>query len=164
MSIKSLITRNDWDNPNIGFNGNPDLYGLGIRLGYYTQALALCLANFIAPREARFLQTTSTMFMLAVIACVTYLSSNPTQIFAVEIYLLVHIAHMAARLGVYHYRHFSRTHLIIRDITWVIFEAFSLWFWFFALDYLKPTPGTPTYVWFFNRGRFVISLTKYNLC
>jgi hypothetical protein len=47
------------------FNGNSDMYGLGIRLGYYLQWFGSVLAAWIAPGEVEGLRITNTLFVAA---------------------------------------------------------------------------------------------------
>ena len=52
------------------FEGNPDLYGLGIRLGIYFQVLATLLASHFLPNEISTAWDTNGIFLLAVFAAV----------------------------------------------------------------------------------------------
>jgi hypothetical protein len=66
-----LSPRTDPKHPNWGctFQGNSDLYGLGIRLGVYLQLLATVLANSFLPDSIREdAQNTNSIIMIAVFA------------------------------------------------------------------------------------------------
>ena len=51
-------------------NGNPDLYGLGIRLGIYSQIIATLLVHNFLPNEVSGAWDTNGIFLLAVFAAV----------------------------------------------------------------------------------------------
>ncbi|KAK4697846.1 hypothetical protein P7C71_g298, partial [Lecanoromycetidae sp. Uapishka_2] len=51
-------------------NGNPDLYGMGIRLGIYSQIIATILVNNFLPNEVSAAWDTNGIFLLAVFAAV----------------------------------------------------------------------------------------------
>jgi hypothetical protein len=152
QSPKSILLRGTSDPEVLGFEGNSDLYGVGIRLGYYTQALSLWLSNSFVPYEAAFLQTTNTMFMIAILLGMCFLSWREGGCYAVEVYLLFHISCTITRLGTGSYSAFSMTHMIVRDAVWCATCFFTIWYWFAGMDRMERTPGGVTNVWFYARG------------
>lgn len=56
---------------------------MGIRLGYYTQALSVWAANLWVPREAHFLHSVNILFIIAMIIGIGYLSHDPGNIYAI---------------------------------------------------------------------------------
>ena len=67
-----------------GFEGNPDIYGIGIRVGFYTQALAAWYANYFLASEARSLRSVNLIFLFALAVCLLVYSANPSEKQAVE--------------------------------------------------------------------------------
>jgi hypothetical protein len=142
-----------------GFEGNPDIYGVGIRVGYYTQALSMWAANFFVPQEARYLRSLNILFILAMLSAMVYLCATPTQSYAVEIFLLHQISYTIASVSVtptykpkwaWNFRH-----RLARDAVFVALDTFSVWFWYVGLSpgKLKPTPSPEgTIVWWLNQG------------
>ena len=57
-------------------DGNPDLYGLGIRLGIYFQIIATILVNHFVPDEVSGIWDTNGIFTLAVFAAVANATVN----------------------------------------------------------------------------------------
>ncbi|KAH6973819.1 hypothetical protein BKA56DRAFT_676468 [Ilyonectria sp. MPI-CAGE-AT-0026] len=55
---------------------NPDLYGIGIRIGIYCQWLATALANMHLPEEANAIQTTTLCFQTAIMGALILLSAQ----------------------------------------------------------------------------------------
>ena len=142
-----------------GFEGNPDIYGIGIRLGYYTQALSIWAANFFVPHEARYLHSLNVLFIIAMLLAMSYLCATPTESYGVEIFLLHQIAYTIASVGVTpSYRpkwSWTFRHRLARDVVFVALDTFSVWFWYIGLSKgnLKPTPGPDgTLVWWMNQG------------
>lgn len=74
-----------------GFAGNPDIYGLGIRLGYYTQALAVWFANYFFYRDAKSLRGANLIFILALLIALCIYAFNAETTYAIEVFLLLQI-------------------------------------------------------------------------
>jgi hypothetical protein len=164
-TARHLVLRGPATPQVIGFNGNPDLYGIGIRLGYYTQALSLWIANFLVPHEAPFLQTTSTLFMLALFLGMCFLSWKPDGCYGIEVYLLMHISYATARIGTGTYREFSRTHMIVRDLVLFAIAVYALWFWYAGIDTMNVTPGGVSDVYFmYTRGEYTLGDVSFRTC
>ena len=70
--------------------GNPDLYGLGIRLGIYFQLISTSLTNRLLPEETLSAWDTNSMFLLAVFAAVSKSTVNGT-IQYVEAYVMLQL-------------------------------------------------------------------------
>ena len=70
--------------------GNPDLYGLGIRLGIYFQLISTSLTNRLLPEETLSACDTNSIFLLAVFAAVSKSTVNGTIHF-VEAYVMLQL-------------------------------------------------------------------------
>ncbi|KAI1364106.1 hypothetical protein F5Y08DRAFT_221877 [Xylaria arbuscula] len=64
-----------------GFEGNSDLYGLGVRVGIYVQWIASFLANNLLPNSKGKLQGAWLLFALA-LCITTYVSSSAGPVFS----------------------------------------------------------------------------------
>lgn len=69
-------------------DGNPDLYGLGIRIGFYCQLIATCFANTFIPSETRGVQTINLWFQLGLFVSLIFQVTRG-GFYAVESYLVV---------------------------------------------------------------------------
>ena len=70
--------------------GNPDLYGLGIRLGIYFQLTSTSLASRLLPEETLSTWDTNSIFLLAVFAAVSK-STVSGSIHYVEAYIMLQL-------------------------------------------------------------------------
>lgn len=64
--------------PMCGFDGNPDLYGLGVRTGIYIQAVSFFLAAFHLKKESAYLQSSAFVFLLAIFIALIRETANRT--------------------------------------------------------------------------------------
>ena len=87
------------------FQGNPDLYGLGIRLGVYLQLLSTLLANAVLSEEYREdARNTNAIIMIAVFAGMVLTTAN-NQLNATEIFV------MSTLLNAFLWSDFTPTHI-----------------------------------------------------
>lgn len=71
-----------------GFEGNPDFYGFGIRLGVYLQWLSSWVSNSLHPPAARTNHTPNSIFVLAILVSMT-VSVQSQEIKPVEAYIMI---------------------------------------------------------------------------
>ncbi|KAF2002761.1 hypothetical protein P154DRAFT_417662, partial [Amniculicola lignicola CBS 123094] len=116
--------------PSCGTVGNPDFYGLGIRVGIYLQWLTALLANRYLHDEIQPNLDTNTIFLLA-ISVATMLASVQQTATVPEIVVLLHLCFgfILSVLSVWGYR--TRSTALVVAIC-----VYSTWFWFSALDRL----------------------------
>jgi len=67
--------------------GNADLYGLGVRVGFYLQWLALLLANWLCPQEAVVLRLAITVFIAINFLATLFQLQQPEHLEDVDIYI-----------------------------------------------------------------------------
>ncbi|KAF2472760.1 uncharacterized protein BDR25DRAFT_365913 [Lindgomyces ingoldianus] len=73
-----------------GFEGNGDMYGLGIRLGYYLQWYGAIFAAWFAPTESRSLRFTNALFIAAsFLALVIITARDMESLQPVEVYIIL---------------------------------------------------------------------------
>lgn len=73
-----------------GFIGNPDIYGLGIRLGIYLQWIASCISStyYIRPLDHPGLLDSYLTFNSALLIAIFVLTAQPLTTHAAEIYIV----------------------------------------------------------------------------
>ena len=143
-----------------GFPGNADIYGVGIRIGYYTQALSVWFANYFVLSESKALHSVNLLFTFAVFIGLAWLSHDPSECHAIEAYFLNHLLVATWRIGVVDRSRFSRKHWSFRPVSFVTQDlvllammSYSTWYFWIGLDLMEETPC----------GTFVFALVKVDL-
>ncbi len=151
-SATQLTRRNE-----CGFSGNPDIYGLGIRTGYYSQALSVWVANFFVFSESKKLRSVNTLFMFALFVGLIWISHNPSQTYAIEAFLLTQLLSATWYVSILDQSKFSKGNwkfsplrMVIQDFTLLGILAYSIWFWWVGLDLMQKTP-CGTYIFFLSK-------------
>lgn len=143
-----------------GFLGNPDFYGLGIRLGIYFQWIAQFLANCFLSTEWKSILGASIVFALALTVAVLLLTFEHECTFTAEIIVILFIF-WGGFLGSYYgspiMDDMGRLVQQIKflgtnsaaTLPFLLMQIFSLWFWIRLatageIDY-SPTPGGTFY-------------------
>ena len=152
-----------------GFAGNADIYGIGIRIGYYTQAFAVWFATFFHFREAEVLRDVNKLFLFALVVVGLIYVSKARETYAVEPFLLLLIgldiglvSIMDSRRYSSRYTRTSAERLISRLLIMGAGLLFNVCFWWHGLDIMLATPcnnsqdtmgknESATYVWFFAK-------------
>ena len=62
-----------------GFQGNSDIYGIRIRMGYYTQALSLWFSKYFVLSESKVLRSVNLLFTIALFIGLAWLSHTPSN-------------------------------------------------------------------------------------
>jgi len=130
-----------------GFAGNPDVYGIGIRIGYYTQALAVWFANYFHFREAKVLRSVNNLFLIALTIVGIIYFNNAPDVYAVEAFLLLYLGITVAVISMLdssrftsRYMETSNERMISKMLIYITGQIFSVYFWWRALDTMRPTP------------------------
>jgi hypothetical protein len=140
-----------------GFEGNPDLYGLGIRIGYYTQTLASWFANWFVLSEVVTLRKTNTLFLCAAIIALIVYVAHSGDVYAIEGFAPLQIGVVLGTITIS--RETSRTDGLLRVsvlqlATFLVLQlathGYSLYFWSHGVEAMKPTP-CGTYIFLFAR-------------
>lgn len=130
-----------------GFVGDADIYGIGIRIGYYTQVLAVWFANFFLLSEAKSLRAVNNLFLFALTVAGSIYAYNAPTTHAVEAFLLLQIFICIGLVSImdatrYNIRYIRRSEqrLLLRVIVINGGLVFNILFWWKGLDIMKPTP------------------------
>ena len=142
--MDSIVTAN---NGTCGFSGNSDIYGLGIRIGYYTQAVAAWFSNFFLLREANSLRSVNNLFLFALVIVGMIYAFNASTTYAVEAFLLLQIGLCLAFVSILEASRYStryikanKEHLLLKNFIAYAAMSLNIGFWWFALDHMLPTP------------------------
>ncbi|KAF7502465.1 hypothetical protein GJ744_005793 [Endocarpon pusillum] len=133
-----------------GFQGNSDIYGLGIRLGIYLQWISSCLSfhGRFNKRWSTGLVDVATIFEIALfIATLFLVADQGSTVYSVEIMLMTliffgdfYFVQVAAVLS---YRNFSGMFslagMLLRLLLCLAMLSFSVWFWFPGFDRFQDT-------------------------
>ncbi len=139
-----------------GFEGSSDLYGIGIRIGYYAQAISIWVANFFVLSEAKFLRAINTLFMFAMFIGLIFMSATPSHTYSVEAYITIQIIFVIWFVGALDVSKYSRKHwkfdfgrTVIKDGCIVGMMLYNAWYWWAGLDAMQKTP-CGTFGFFFS--------------
>ena len=137
-----------------GFTSNPDILGIGIRIGYYTQAVAVWFANFFLFREAKVLRAVNTLFVLAMFIVSIISACDASNTYAAEMFLLLQIGLCLGTIGMLDISRYSTRlwkisweRLAIKTAMVHAGHSFNVWLWWSGLDNLLETP-CGTFMWF----------------
>ena len=142
---------------NCGFEGNGDLYGVGIRVGYYTQALAAWFANWFLLSEVGGLRQTNTLFLFAAIIALFVYVAKPSDVYSIEGFAPLQIGVVLGTITAA--KQTSRTVgqfklSVLQLTTFLVMQlathGYSLYFWSHGVAAMKPTP-CGTYFFLFAR-------------
>ena len=93
-------------------NGNPDLYGLGIRLGVYFQLISTLLANHFLPDALREAWDSNTIFLISIFIAIIKSSVHANNLTAPEAFVMLQML-FAFLIAVYH---------VGASVKWVLFD------------------------------------------
>lgn len=130
-----------------GFAGNSDIYGIGIRIGYYSQALAVWFANHFHLGELKVLRAVNNLFIFALVIAGAIYAAEAHSIYAIEAFLLLNIGICIGFVGVLEssrytsrYIRTSQERLLVRTVIINVGLIFNVCYWWKGLDVMRPTP------------------------
>ena len=130
-----------------GFTGNSDIYGIGLRIGYYAQALAVWYSNYFNHEEVKSLRTVNNIFLFALLVAAIIYFANATTTYVIEGFLLLQIGLLMGLVSITESSGFSpqyvkrsKDRMILEKITWFAGALFNAVFWWWAVDVMLPTP------------------------
>lgn len=143
-----------------GFEGNSDIYGLGIRLGLYLQWLSAYLTRHLLPEAVPDLAGVTFIFEFALLVAALVLSKSTIETYATELVIL--IAMLLAdtwlvHVPIYFPCHscqqrptFSVAGIFARNLMMIAIAVFAIWFAVSGYDLYRRDP-CGTYLFFFVR-------------
>ncbi|KAM0667931.1 hypothetical protein ACQRIT_002783 [Beauveria bassiana] len=126
-----------------GYDGNSDLYGVGVRVGLYAQWVAMLLSTVFEPRSEAGLRTTNLIIQLAVFiglctesvgATTTSTSGLHPSAAVITQFLLCGSLSSVTGDGVGHLRSISG---VARLFFYTALSAYGCWFWFAGIDAMR---------------------------
>jgi len=146
ISHLSLFSRSN--ETKCGFEGNNDIYGIGIRIGIYSQILAVWFANYFLSSEVQVLRDTVSIFGLAVLVVSILFTIHPENVYAVEVFIMLQILAWSCLMAVHAKSSYAAVNLrkrtvvrrVANDCVNLCMVALHIWFWWKGLDELKITP------------------------
>ena len=130
-----------------GFQGNADIYGIGIRVGYYTQALAVWFSNYFLYREIQGLRAVNNLFLLALCIAATIYFVDASSTYAIEGFLMLQIGLVIGLVGITERSRYSskyvknsRERILLRMVIIMAGGFFNVCFWWRELERMQPTP------------------------
>jgi hypothetical protein len=156
-----LQAREATNNDALGFPANPDIYGLGIRLGIYFQWIGAVLSKWFRgnPEALRDLLDENGIFLLAIfIASILLCTGGTDSPHAIKILILLHIFFGSTFIIMFD-PNISDSFEVISSFWGILVKymitvgmaALGVWFWFTGIYKLPATPGTGNYGFFFAR-------------
>ena len=138
------------------FDGNTDMYGLGIRIGFYLQWYSGDLASWFAPSEVQGIRLTNSVFIAATfLALLIQIIRNISNLQVVEVYiiLLLTFGYYLFLVPLYVWRILTGYNSAFDPTRWhqvwpgevysvlsflliVAVASFHLWFWFHRVPQL----------------------------
>ncbi len=118
---------------NCGFTGNADMYGLGIRIGVYCQALAGAVASGFYQDSADGMQWANGYFRWALFIALCYLTSTNKEFQVVEAAIVVLLGIISVLYNFDNHWDFNQTfikkliQLIVCQLTATAFFLYSTW-------------------------------------
>ncbi|KAK0746917.1 hypothetical protein B0T18DRAFT_326773 [Schizothecium vesticola] len=131
--------------------GVADLYGLGIRLGFYFQWLSTLLVTIFRQEEEALYRVVNLIFQLAVMTCLVFLTASDSihaSEVVISVWLLMGALSSLTGDGIVFLGTAAGT---VRILFYAALSAYSTWFWFVGLDRLSATssiPGCDAVGWF----------------
>ncbi|KAM3509406.1 hypothetical protein MY11210_006329 [Beauveria gryllotalpidicola] len=140
-----------------GYDGNSDLYGVGVRVGLYAQWVATLLSTVFEPRSEAGLRTTNLIIQFAVFIGLCTESAGATSTTSglhpsaavITQFLLCGSLSSVTGDGVGHLRSISG---VARLFFYMALSAYGCWFWFAGIDVMHrrrrdgsdggPAPGS----------------------
>lgn len=133
--------------PVCGFSGNEDIYGTGIRIGIYTQILAVWFANYFSKVEAQNLRDGVTIFSLAFCVVAVIFAADKNNVYAVDVFIILQILAYSCIMGVrakssYNAKNFKSTvgRKVLNETINLTMVCLQFWYWWTGLDQMKETP------------------------
>src|SRR5204863_8188 len=132
------------------FNGNPDLYGLGIRVGVYLQWFSTWLSISFEPESAQETHDVSSIFVFAIIIAIIQAAASG-GIRPVEAFIMIQIC----------FGSLSWSGVLWRTIIAGMVASCNLWLWYSGLQTLPSGESCDAFVFMFLRQKLRGSMVVF---
>ncbi|KAK3190503.1 hypothetical protein K4F52_003524 [Lecanicillium sp. MT-2017a] len=141
-----LVTRESCD-----WEGNPDLYGIGVRAGLYAQWTATLLATVFDQRSEGVLRITNRIIQFAIFIglCTESTKSGNAVGSVITQFLLCGSLSSVTGDGI---TNLNKVSGLMRIIFYMALSAYGCWFWFTGVDAMTQT--SCRHIAFFGRASF----------
>ncbi|UKZ74938.1 hypothetical protein TrVFT333_002608 [Trichoderma virens FT-333] len=121
--------------------GNPDLYGIGVRVGLYTQWVATLLATLFDPKMESTYRNANLIIQWSIFLGLCTQSRRGDSVIGAVVtqYLLFGSLSSLTGDGISYFSHFSG---IFRLVFYLAVSSYGCWFWFTGIDKMSQ-PGCP---------------------
>ena len=130
-----------------GFQDSSDIYGIGTRIGYYTQAVAVWFSNFFFFREAKALRAVNKIFLFALMIAGFIYFINARKTYVIEAFLMLQVGIIIGLVGITErsrysskYIKTSKERLVLRILIVTAGSLFNVCFWWWGIEVMLPTP------------------------
>ncbi|KAB5554460.1 hypothetical protein GE09DRAFT_128712 [Coniochaeta sp. 2T2.1] len=122
-----------------GFDGNPDLFGLGVRVGIYIQMISFVLAGVFLPRESAYLQGSAFVFLLAIFIALiretVAKTLHATEVALVAWLIIYQVIGVSSTLTK-HLTVSSAVRMVLAFFIFPPFVGYMVWYWYVGIDTL----------------------------
>jgi hypothetical protein len=136
-------------NQSCSFEGNSDIYGVGVRIGLYSQWVATLLVTLFCPEDEETFRIVNLIIQSSVFLGICQQSSSETNPVEPIIVLFLMCGSLSSLTGdgMSYFGHVSG---VFRSLFYAALSAYGCWFWFEGLDNMM-TPGCEE-IGFFGRA------------
>lgn len=121
------------------FGGNSDIYGIGVRIGLYSQWVATLLVTLFNPEDEEMFRILNLIIQSSVFLGIAQQSSSETNAVEPIIVLFLMCGSLSSLTGD-GMSNFSHVSGVFRTLFYTALSAYGCWFWFEGLDKMM-TPG-----------------------
>ncbi len=116
-----------------GFVGNSDIYGIGVRYGFYLQWVATLLITIFSPSEEETLRIVNLTIQTSIFLGIAVQSSSETNPVEPIIVLFLMCGSLSSLnfKGMGNWKHVSG---VFRVLFYAALSAYGIWFWWVGLD------------------------------
>jgi hypothetical protein len=136
-----------------GFVGNSDIYGIGVRYGFYLQWFATLLITIFSPSEEETVRIVNLTIQTSIFLGIAVQSSSETNPVEPIIVLFLMCGSLSSLTfkGMGNWKHVSG---VFRTLFYAALSAYGIWFWWVGLDKMMTAAGDSCVaIAFFGRAK-----------
>jgi hypothetical protein len=122
------------------FEGNSDIYGIGVRYGFYLQWFATLLITIFSPSEEETVRIVNLTIQTSIFLGIAVQSSDETNPVEPIIVLFLMCGSLSSLTfkGLGNWKHVSG---VFRTLFYAALSAYGIWFWWVGLDKMMKAAG-----------------------